>query len=547
MGTDRGITPGFLAIVLHAHLPYARHLEYKGVSQENWLFEAITECYIPLVRMFDSLQQDQIPFRLTLSLSPTLLTLLGDEILKQRYVEYLNRRIQLAQEEIIRNRHHQPFHRLANYYLQFFSETLDEFQNSYQQNLVAAFVRHHHRGNLEIITTAATHAFLPLLGRYEGAVRTQICTGIDTFEHVTGIRPKGFWLPECGYYHGLETLLAEAGINYFFTETHAITHADKTPVFGINAPLDCGNSVYAFGRDPRSSRQVWSSADGYPGDACYREYHKDMGFEMEPHRLEAFIAVEGQPVRTGIKYHRVTGNGDSKQPYEPERAANRAAQHAKDFILGQERELERLSTMERHEKPIIIAPYDAELFGHWWFEGPLWLKSVIKNIAVSPSALTLCTCSDYLAQSNWIQKAVPSTSSWGESGYNRYWINENNGWIYPHIHAACERMEKLATSLPTANPTSPLFERAANQAARSLLLGQASDWPFIIQAKTTVDYAVQRIEDALARFNYLCESIESQQIDERRLAALELLDDIFPTVDYRYYNNRFKLASVTTK
>jgi len=532
MGAERRITPGFLAIVLHAHLPYVRHLERKGVLQENWLFEAITECYIPLLRMFDGLQKDQPSFRLTLSLSPTLLTLLNDEILKRRYVEYLQRRIQLAQLEVIRNRHHQPFHRLANYYLQFFSETLNAYQYCYQQNLVRAFVRHHHRGNLEIITTAATHAFLPLFSSNEGAVRTQILTGIETFEHVTGIRPRGFWLPECGYYPGLEKLLAEAGINYFFTDTHAITHADVTPILGVNAPLDCGNSVYAFGRDPASSRQVWSSTDGYPGDPYYREYHRDMGFEMEQNMLEPFITEESQPVRTGFKYHRVTGMGGSKQLYEPDRALERATQHAQDFVIDRERDIERLPNEEGDQQPIIVAPYDAELFGHWWFEGPLWLKGVIENISKDSNTLTLCTCSDYLTQCNGIQKALPSASSWGESGYNHYWLSEKNSWIYPHIHAACERMERLAISLPAGS----LFERTANQAARSLLLAQASDWPFIMQAETTIDYAIQKIEDALARFNYLCQSVENLQIDERQLSALELLDDIFPTVDYRHYN-----------
>jgi len=185
--------------------------------------------------------------------------------------------------------------------------------------------------------------------------------------------------------------------------------------------------------------------------------------------------------------------------------------------------------------PIIVAPYDAELFGHWWYEGPQWLECVLRLADSDENAIQTISCADYFKQVVTHQVATPSASTWGDQGYSSFWINESNDWIYPLLHKAAADLEKLVLALQNSK-VNPLQERALNQAVRSLLLAQASDWPFIMKTGTTVEYAKKRITDHLARFNYLLDSIKTNTINERSLSALEVLDDVFPEIDFRSFH-----------
>jgi 1,4-alpha-glucan branching enzyme len=524
---------GYLGIVLHAHLPYVHHPEYDSFFEESWLFEAITECYLPLIAMLDRLLDDGVEYRLTLSLSPTLLTMWRDPLLQSRYLHHLQRQLALAEEEQVRTRHQPEYRALAEMYGQFFRRSLCSYRDHYQCDLAAAFLKHSQAGRLELITTAATHGFLPLLNISETAVRNQIKVGMASFESCFGYRPTGFWLPECGYYPGLEKLLAEAGIEYCFVDSLGIMAADQSPNNGVYAPLNCGNGVAVFGRDPASSHQVWSAQEGYPGDADYREYYSDIGFDLALDYIAPYILDGKTRINTGIKYHRVTGKDLPKALYDPHRALAKARLHAEDFIQQRQSQIVALSA-EMDEPPIIVAPYDAELFGHWWFEGPHWLESVLRLSSESDNGIQTVSCGDYLDLHLPLQTAQPSASSWGEQGYSSYWLNDSTDWIYPLIHKAGAELEKLVGDLQGLK-VNALQQRALNQAVRSLLLAQASDWPFIIKSGTTVEYAKKRITDHLARFNYLHDAIRKNRIDERYLTALEVMDDIFPDVDFRDY------------
>ncbi|TAN66599.1 MAG: DUF1957 domain-containing protein [Methylobacter sp.] len=526
---------GFLSIILHAHLPYVRHPEHDSFFEENWLFEAMTECYLPLLGVLDRLHEDNVDYRLTLSLSPTLMTMLRDDLLQTRYLKHLHTRLELAEKEIIRTRKQPEYQKLARLYRRFFLNALDAYQERYQGDLLAAFKKHQATGKLELITTAATHGFLPLLNVSETAVRNQVNTGLALFETNFGYMPTGFWLPECGYYPGLETVLADVGIEYFFVDTHGVMDASLHPHHGVYAPIACDNGVAAFARDPESSQQVWSAKEGYPGDSDYREYYSDIGFERELDYIAPYILDGKTRISTGIKYYRVSGGNSPKEIYNPRRALAKAREHAQDFIDKRQCQIDKLSAAMDRPQPIIIAPYDAELFGHWWFEGAYWLECVLRLASESTDGIRLISCGEYLKQQSSVQVATPAASTWGEQGYSSYWINETNDWIYPLLHKAELEMEKMARDVQGLALTA-LQTRALNQAARSILLAQASDWPFIMKSGTTIDYANKRITDHLARFNYLHDSIRKNRINERYLTALEIMDNIFPGIDFRDYN-----------
>ena len=472
--------------------------------------------------------------------------MLSNESLQQRYVAHLQGLINLASDEVDRTKNQTDLLHLARLYRRYFRSALHRYQEIHHGDLIAAFRKQAESGSLELMTCAATHGFLPLLNVSENAVRNQINIGIQTFSEFFGYKPKGFWLPECGYYPGVEEALREAGIRYFFVDSHGLNRANPQPEWGVHAPLSCANGVAVFARDPESSRQVWSADEGYPGDSDYREFHSDIGFDpaIPESYLAPYLVDETVRAPIGIKYHRVTGGSGPKALYQPHLAAMKARLHAQDFYLKRQRQLNDLNYRMK-QTPIIVAPYDAELFGHWWFEGPQWLEFLLRLAGGNKLGIQMISCSDYLARCEPLQIAVPSASSWGEQGYYGYWLNETNSWIYPELHRAAALMAQLAAKFQHVAKDS-LEERALNQAARSLLLAQASDWPFIMKSGTTVEYAKNRILDHLARFNYLQENIRTHTINERHLVALEIMDDIFPRLDFRTFRHSSNSLTLPT-
>lgn len=527
---------GHLILVLHAHLPFVRHPEHDDFLEEGWLNEAILESYIPLLWVLEELAEQQLPHRLTVSLSPTLVAMLNDPLLRSRFVRYASRLSELAEREVLRTKYLPELHENAVFYRDRFDRALRDYEQRWHADLAGAFQRLEAAGHLELITCGATHGFLPLLAPSPLAVRAQVLVAVEEHERVFGSRPRGFWLPECGYYPGVDRVLEQAGVRYSYVESHAVEHADPTPRYGVFAPVRCPSGLTVFGRDPTSNRQVWSSVEGYPGDADYREHYRDIGFDLDLKSLEQVAHPLGIRRQTGIKYHRVTGRTEFKDPYVRAQALRRTTVHAEDFCASRRRQITWLA--ERTERPpVIVAPYDAELFGHWWFEGPEWLAGVMRTVAADPEIIDLATATDVLAERPADDTAVPSASSWGFRGYSEMWLNGTNDWIYPHLHSAAERMVELAARHPAAAGN---LERALNQAARELLLAQASDWAFIMSQRTAVEYATRRTREHVARFRLLANMIDAGAIDAGALASIAEQDNLFPALDYRVYRSDYE-------
>lgn len=523
---------GYLCLVLHAHLPFVRHPEYEDFLEEDWLYEAITETYIPLLSMMNGLMRDGVDFRLTMSMTPPLVAMLTDELLQARYVRHIESLIELSEKEITRTQFQPEFNVLARMYLRKFNDCRAVFVDQHNGNIVKGFKAIQDAGKLEVITCGATHGFMPLMEVAPNAVRAQVAIGRQAYENAFGRPPRGIWNGECGYYPKLDEVLAQNGIRFFLTDAHGVLNASKRPKYGVYAPLYCPSGVAAFARDLESSKSVWSAEEGYPGDYNYREFYRDVGFDLEYDYIRPYIHESGLRVNTGIKYYRITGRAPNKEPYNEQRALDIAASHAGNFMFNREKQVEYLaSLMDR--PPIVVSPYDAELFGHWWYEGPEFLNFLLRKIHYDQSALSLCTPSEYLERFPRNQVATPSFSSWGHKGYCEVWLEGGNDWIYRHLHKAAERMVELANQFRTA--TDPVIVRALNQAARELLLAQSSDWAFIMKTRTMVEYAVKRTKDHLLWFSDLYFMLKSGQVDERFLVELEGKNNIFPFADFRVY------------
>lgn len=521
---------GYLGFVLHAHLPFVRHPEHERFLEERWLFEAMTETYIPLIKLLDRLAGEGVPFGLTISISPSLLAMLEDPLLQERYSAHLGRLIELCDKEIDRTRGDPVLNRLAWMYRGLFIEAREVFEERFGRRLSLAFKSLAGGGRVELMTTAATHAVLPLLS--PEAARCQIRTGLEHFERVMGFRPAGMWLPECAFSQGLDEVLSREGIRYFILESHGIEHASVTPFYGVYAPVFTPSGVAAFGRDQGSTRQVWSAREGFPGDPVYREFYRDIGHDLDLGYIGPYIE-DGVRVDTGLKYCRVTGPTSWKEPYDPDAARQRAAGHAGDFLMRRVSHVEYLSSV-METAPIVVAPFDAELFGHWWFEGPQWLDFVIRKAAYDQEAVGLTTLSAYLDRHPVHQRAVPCASTWGHGGYFEAWLNGKTDWTYPLLEDACRRLSALAARHSRGRPRA-LTRRALNQCVRELLLAQSSDWPFMINNGTSAGYAARRVRDHVARFDFLAGSVENGAVDEEALAAIEYMDNVFPHADFRCF------------
>ncbi len=523
---------GYVSFVLHAHLPFIHHPESEDYLEEQWLFEAISETYIPLLLNFKKLVEEKVDFRITMSLTPPLLNMLDNKLLQKRYIAYLKKHIELAKKEVERTSDNEKINELSKYYFDRYSNDLHIFKDIYKCNLINGFKHFQDLGVLEIITCGATHGYFPILYVTEQTVKAQIAVGVQTYEKYFGKKPRGIWLPECGYVPEADKYLKDFGIEYAITETHGILYANPTPIYGTYSPIVSPDGVVCFGRDLSSSRQVWSSINGYPGDYNYREFYRDIGYDAPYDYIKPYIASNGVRVHTGIKYHRITGKSEEKDIYNLQWAKDSANSQASHFINSRKEQIEKASS-NMDKPPIILCPYDAELYGHWWYEGPYWLYVLFKKIHFDQSDFKLITPGEYIDKFPEIQVCMPCRSSWGANGYSEVWLNEENDYAHIHLHNAGNKMVEITHKF--IDEQNPIKIKALNQCARELLLAQSSDWLFIITNKTMVDYAKKRIKDHIGRFNKLYEQINNDDIDEEFLNAIYEKDCIFPEIDYRIY------------
>ena len=539
---------GYLSFVLHAHLPFVHHPESDDYLEESWLYEAISETYIPLLQNFEKLVNEGVKFRITMTMTPPLLSMLDSKLLQNKYINYLEEHIELSRKEIERTKYDSRINELSKYYFERYSNDLYFFKDKYKCNLIDGFKHFQDIGVLEIITCGATHGYFPILYVNEKTVRAQIAVGVQTYERYFGRKPRGIWLPECGYVPEADKYLREFGIDYAIVETHGVMYANPAPIYGTLAPIVSPRGFTVFGRDLESSRQVWSSINGYPGDFNYREFYRDIGYEADYEYIKPYISHDGVRVNTGIKYHRITGKTDNKDIYNIQWAKDSAEMQAGHFLDSRTAQIENASKY-MDKPPIVLCPYDAELYGHWWYEGPYWLYILFKKIYYDECNFELITPSEYIDRYPEIQQCEPCRSSWGANGYSEVWLNQTNDYAHKHLHTAGDRMcevayenRNLQNELDGLKKTTKKYKEislkieALNQLARELLLAQSSDWLFIITNGTMVDYAKKRIKDHIGRFTKLYHQIKENKIDKNFLKDIEIKDAIFPDIDYRIYS-----------
>ncbi len=508
----------YLALVLHAHLPFVRHPEFERPLEERWLHEAIVECYLPLLDAFDRLEADGVPFSLTMSLTPPLASMLRDPLLVGRFDDHLGRLERLAAREAGRLERDGYFGPIARFY----TERLAVMRRVWERidhDVVGALVRHADAGRLDLITCSATHAYLPGLLPRPRSLRAQLRLGMAAFEHLTGRSARGMWLPECAYDPTYDPTIADVGVRFTVLDTHGLLHATPRPPFGVYHPVVSPSGTAFFARDDAATREVWSREIGYPGNPYYRDFYRDIGFDRPEEELEGEVGPFGARVMTGLKYHRITG-GEEKLPYQPGVAFARAKADALDFLRHRSRQLSELSAV-MPVAPVIVAPYDAELFGHWWFEGPTFVEWIFRHAHAEVRDVTVTSLGGYLARHPESFAATPNASSWGAGGYGDVWVGPTMAPYWRHVHHASRDVEELVARHRFARGPQG---QAVDLAIREALLAQTSDWPFILRTGSTVGYAEARIRAHVARVRRLV-AIADDPSSPEDLAWMRELDE----------------------
>ncbi len=547
---------GAFALVLHSHLPYV--LSHNRLEEE-WLLEAVVESYLPLLQALKRLVLQGISPKVTIGLTPVLLEQLADPRFAPTLLAYLEQKSRAAEADrrTFREKQEPYLARLAGLWEELYRRTAAFFTDDLSADLIGALRRLQNQGHMEILTSAATHAYLPLLG-LDAGVRAQVELGTACSQRHFRTRPQGFWLPECAYRpashwtppvegieglspadrQGVDQFLSAAHIRYFLVDSRQLKssppdyerHSPYCPYWVGGGGPGSSLPVAVFGRDFETTARVWQHDTGYPGDPSYLEFHKKQR-------------------NGGLRYWRITDRGADlayKQSYVPEWAFAQVSVHAAHFAQVLR---ERLHTHWQltGEPGIVVAAFDTELFGHWWFEGPRWVYELLRQVARS-SDITLTTCGEYLRQHPPQRRVSLRESSWGDGGDHRVWWQDGTRRLWRNLYQAECGMRSLGERIHGKKVNRQLA-RILRQCGRELLLLQASDWPFMISTRSTPDHARRRATqhyDNFQRCRLIAERYMAGEViaeeDWEILDGIEQQDVLFGDLDLNVFWGRKGLS-----
>ncbi|MDR2630960.1 MAG: DUF1957 domain-containing protein [Spirochaetaceae bacterium] len=540
-----------ISVVLNMHVPFVHPSGPPWSIEDSSFFEALSGTYLPLLGALDRLDADHVPFRLALCLSPPLCHMLSDESLIQQYVEFTDRQIEFGLREIERTEGDPAMQRLSRF---FYDQAVDKrilFTERYEGKLLKIFDYYQKKGKVELLTTAATYGFLPFYVGYAEAVQAQLEVARASHHRFFGINPQGFWLPELGWHDELDGQIRSYGFSYTIVDSHGLFLGTPSPARGSFYPAKTPSGVLLLSRDHYAVRDLAERETGFPFDPLYQDYREDVGYELPTDMIRPFLGPGGVRTRTGFKY-RCRGNpegspnpGDSSNPqssaaaakplYDPEAAQEKVREHARIFL---ENRIARFKKVEEYMEgtAISLCAYDADAFGRCWYEGPRFIEALFREGA-RKEEIQFMNPAEYLYKQPPISYStvVPEFSSWGVNGYAEMWLDAANDWIYRHVIRSLERMIELAERFVD---DTGLKERALNQAAREILLAQASDWAKMLYKGESPEYARNQIEGALRNFTTIYESLGSNYISTEWLTNLERQHNIFPAINYRVFRRK---------
>ena len=518
-----------LVITLIANQSYTRCIQKDiPLIWQNTLFPAITDTYIPLLKMMERLAKDRVPFSLSLVLSPTLCALLDDPAVQEEYGAWLERLIALGEREIERTKHTAGFSSLAKSYLKHLKQTKNFFTDECGGLLLSKFAEFAAAGYVEFLATAATSCFLPHYRELNETVDAQIETGLMSHRAYFGSVPEGFWLPAMGYTDGLEKNIRKYGFSYTVLDTHGFLFAEPLPQNGIFLPASCRNGLAVFGRDPKTRSAV---SGGFAKNEAYRNQNRDIGFEFPLNDLDVLLRGQKERCVTGFKYW---SQKDKETVYSASAADKQTVIDAETFLNTKAECLDQAFSELGKKAVCLSCIFDARDLGQSWYEGIDWLEQVFRQAAIR-SDIACTSYSRVLADQTDLQKITPFMSAAEGSGYAENLLDKSNGWILRYALKAAERMVDLAERF---SADSGLKERCLNLAAKQVLVAQSADWPRMLNAGVNADYAAGVFKYCVRGFSAVYDSLGSNSISTEWLTRTEKDFPLFPWMNYRVFGKK---------
>ena len=520
-----------ISLLLHGHIPFINGNGHASGFQESWFFESLSETYIPLLEVFDRLDRDLVPFRMGLSLSPTLCHMLADESLIQRYIDFLDRQIEFGRWELERTAGDSELQSLVKHTYERVEEKKLFFTGRCEKNILKGFDYYQRKGRLEILITAATHAFLPFYTSYPEAVQAQFEVAISTYRSNFGKHPQGFWLPELGWKAELDSWLRSYNFGYTVVDAPALVFARPAAAKGSFYPARTPMGIFLFGRDFYAAEDMVKISQ----DALFRYNFRDLGFELPLENVKNFLGPQGNRTGTGYKYWAAGDDGSGKAVYNPVLAREKVKGHARAFLEARLLRLKSAADL-MDGCPISLCAFEADSFGRFWHEGPEFIETLFRE-GTKNGEFQFMTPAEYLwkLDPGTFQTLIPEFSSWETNGYAEAWLDSSNDWMYRHAMRALERMVEIAERFPD---NTGLKERALNQAAREILLVLSSDWSKMLYRQEYAEYARNCIENSLRNFTTIYEALGSNYISTEWLTQLERRHNIFPNINYRVFRRK---------
>lgn len=517
------------SLIFHlvAHKGYFKNLEIENISKNQILFVSISQVYLPLLNMFANLESDGIPFKMGMTITPTLCAQLSDPVLQQQYIEWLDKLILLGEREVSKYPTDSKKYQLAQHYLKTVKRDKRDFIETFNQDILSKFSYYAKRGNLELFATSATFSFLPHISDFDEAINAQIEIGLLSHKHYFGIAPEGFYLPHFGYSQGFERNLKSYGLNYTILEPQGLLFGQPAPEMGIFSPVRASNSFAFFAKDPDTTNDICGK-DGYIIKAAYRNQQKDIGFDSDLSDLEGFLDESNSRCPTVFKYW---SNSSQEEFYDLEKAKEQIKIDAKDFL---DKKVEKLRAAEKilgDKNYSLVCAIEPELLGNVWFEGIDWLEQIFRQ-AASIDDVLIENCCDVTKEQFTLQKVEPLSSSSNGVGFGENLLDSSNDWMIRYIRKNTERMIDLAVRF---TDDTGLKARTLNLAAKEVLLSQASDWPAMIHDKIYPDYAKEQFTKAINGFSTVYESLGSNSISTEWLTRLEREHNFFTWINYKVF------------
>lgn len=502
----------------------------KYAAELNFLYENLSEIYIPLLNMIERLSEEGIKSKFSIVFPPVLCSMLNNSEIQENYLQWIENHIELADKELSRNSANADICKIIEISKNKYIQLKSDFEDKYQRKIIRKFAEFQRNGLIEILGTCGTDIYIPYYNDIKEVISAQIETGLYSYKKYFGEAPDGFWLPKTGYAPGVEKIIRSYGYSYTVLDTRSFLLAEEIPSRGIFYPVRTDNSLVLFSRDSEVDEELYGEK-AYSNNQTYRNENRDIGFEIDMDELKPVIGDNTVRYSTGFRYWNRNFENDAEGIYNQAEAFKQACTDANTFLKNKSEKLSKAAEYISDSDFVnLTCTFEAEKLKSNWGEMLVWFENVLRNAADYDISLT--GCKDMLSNQFHLDRFVPYYSASEGAGYGENLLSSKNCWMMRYVRKASERMVDLADRFPT---DTGLKNRLLNLAAKELMFAQSANLAAMIDEGTFTEYAEERFKESIIAFTAVFDSLGSNTVSTEWLTTLEMKDLVFSWMNYRIF------------